>query len=857
MARHIDDVPASVTAAGQSFDYVDPPRFASVVLVNAPLDPDHANIGLDRAAYDTFIDTEVVAGRALVLDDVNLQNPEHDLDVEVEYETASTFYNYGRVIIGGRRWYVFYTPTYKTKTVTRFVADIDEVASYDWSLGYSRIERGHVAVAASQSDTYGDQYLTAPEPVDAPPIQGELSASLLGSAPTGWTVLVVCANDLRGGTGLPFFDQHVEHDLIASAAGLASSATIDSAGNIQAYIPDAKYPWNRDDGAPPSADFFWPFDPSTWNLNNGHPEDAFRTVGRPTHNGLDMGYGIANLTGTPVKAAGAGYVSAKSTTGTYGNHIEIQHPNGYRTTYSHMNAPTSLALGQSVVAGAVLGGIGTTGGSTGNHLHFETYNIALGDFIDPLDFMAVWNPDGLVVGDEPAPTIDVYVPKVTGSPVSTIDGVSAGGGVYLFTLRGFAEYMTIMQGAPWVTSGITDVRLVPSWAVGGGGDAVFTPQKASIDPGDPSWDIAASIPVFAGAVTTATATPSVLANWRTTVLAAHGAQFYRKLVTSQFTDLLVGNGDSWQTFKPDQWQSADLDFVAVTGAAHGDPSIRLIPVGYNELGSQMGVDTPVGGQAGLAHSGYGIAGSNTASQVLTPYLNAYSSHSAWVAALRNKALAVSLGLTQIQLNAGVQGISTVLGAAQGAAGGALSGNVVGGAAAGAIGAVGQLATAGITASNTITMLDASTDGSFDIQALQLALSGEAAVTSFDTWTQSLSAASGGGSPHRLASPWRAIVAQAFDVIVALPSTERIHALLSEWRRFGYMIGQTFKPTRLDPMTKMSYWQTGGAVILGAVPQQRRQTIAAAFDRGTTVWTSIADIGSDVTGSNTPRAGISY
>jgi hypothetical protein len=289
--------------------------------------------------------------------------------------------------------------------------------------------------------------------------------------------------------------------------------------------------------------------------------------------------------------------------------------------------------------------------------------------------------------------------------------------------------------------------------------------------------------------------------------------------------------------------------------------IRIIPDGYNLLGSQLGIDTPTGGHAGLTETGYGKAASNVASNDLTPYLAAFSSHQTWLVNQMNKALAVELGLENIQLNAGVQGIQTVLGGGASAAGGAIDGaGAQGIAASGAkslLGAAGSLATAQMQASNTITMLDIAQDGSFDIGAYQLGLSGLASLAAFDTWVQSLSSNSGSGTAERLASSWRAIVEQAFSVIIAVPSAERVSKLLSEWRRFGYMIGQAFAPTRLDPMTKMSYWETSETVILGAVPQERRQTIASAFERGLTVWASLADIGTDVTGTNAPRAGISY
>lgn len=192
---YIDDVPEAVTDAGQTFPYTTPPAApasAKVELVNSPLDSAHVNIGINRAAYDTFIDAEVAAGRAKVVDVVNMLDPEHDLQLEMSYETASTFYNYGRVTIGARQWYVFYTPRYKNKTVTVFQADVDEVPSYDWSLGYSLIERGHVAVAASAA---GDtSYCLEPEPYVPGDLVGYTAYQVdpLGTA----AVLVISTTDL-------------------------------------------------------------------------------------------------------------------------------------------------------------------------------------------------------------------------------------------------------------------------------------------------------------------------------------------------------------------------------------------------------------------------------------------------------------------------------------------------------------------------------------------------------------------------------------------------------------------------------------------------------------------------------------
>ena len=76
--------------------------------------------------------------------------------------------------------------------------------------------------------------------------------------------------------------------------------------------------------------------------------------------------------GTPVHAAKSGTV-VKSTYGSsYGNHIIIAHGDGTRTLYAHMSTRL-VSVGQTVSQGQTIGKVGSTGSSTGNHLHFETW----------------------------------------------------------------------------------------------------------------------------------------------------------------------------------------------------------------------------------------------------------------------------------------------------------------------------------------------------------------------------------------------------------------------------------------------------------------------------------------------------
>ena len=97
------------------------------------------------------------------------------------------------------------------------------------------------------------------------------------------------------------------------------------------------------------------------------------------HNGVDW----AAPTGTPVHAAAAGEISVAGQGGGYGNVIYIDHAQGMQTRYAHLDgfAP-GLSAGKSVQAGDLIGFVGTTGRSTGPHLHFELWEN--GAPVDPI-----------------------------------------------------------------------------------------------------------------------------------------------------------------------------------------------------------------------------------------------------------------------------------------------------------------------------------------------------------------------------------------------------------------------------------------------------------------------------------------
>lgn len=113
--------------------------------------------------------------------------------------------------------------------------------------------------------------------------------------------------------------------------------------------------------------------------NFGARSDPF-TRGYAMHTGIDF----RAETGTPVRATAAGKVVTSDYTGGYGNMVEIDHGNGLTTRYAHLSE-LLVEEGETVEAGKVVGKVGSTGRSTGPHLHYETR--VSGDATDPARFI--------------------------------------------------------------------------------------------------------------------------------------------------------------------------------------------------------------------------------------------------------------------------------------------------------------------------------------------------------------------------------------------------------------------------------------------------------------------------------------
>ncbi|MFD2765741.1 M23 family metallopeptidase [Micromonospora eburnea] len=102
---------------------------------------------------------------------------------------------------------------------------------------------------------------------------------------------------------------------------------------------------------------------------------------------LHAGIDFAMPSGTPIHAAAAGTVVKAGDAGDgYGNSVFIDHHNGYLTHYAHQSR-LIVGVGDKVTAGQVIGYEGSTGDSTGPHLHFEVHQGAMWNQIDPAPFL--------------------------------------------------------------------------------------------------------------------------------------------------------------------------------------------------------------------------------------------------------------------------------------------------------------------------------------------------------------------------------------------------------------------------------------------------------------------------------------
>jgi murein DD-endopeptidase MepM/ murein hydrolase activator NlpD len=154
---------------------------------------------------------------------------------------------------------------------------------------------------------------------------------------------------------------------LSDGANLVPGMRIVIPGGVKPFVPKVVRPQAARQPAPgrryvgPAPSFFasgafaWP--------TRGYISQYFRTY----HRGLD----IANAIGTPIAASDGGYVTYAGWSNIgYGYMVQLDHGNGFSTLYAHLSQ-WYVSPGQSVARGQIIGAMGSTGNSTGPHLHFE------------------------------------------------------------------------------------------------------------------------------------------------------------------------------------------------------------------------------------------------------------------------------------------------------------------------------------------------------------------------------------------------------------------------------------------------------------------------------------------------------
>ena len=149
-------------------------------------------------------------------------------------------------------------------------------------------------------------------------------------------------------------------DALTAEANRVTSEILQKQKELQALIDAGKINFD------PGSGWQWPLH-GIYRITSTFGPRIHPITGRPgNHTGTDIGA----PRNTPIHAARGGVVTISTYGSSYGNYVVIQHDNGIATLYAHMNS-RAVKEGDVVTQDQVIGYVGTTGSSTGNHLHFE------------------------------------------------------------------------------------------------------------------------------------------------------------------------------------------------------------------------------------------------------------------------------------------------------------------------------------------------------------------------------------------------------------------------------------------------------------------------------------------------------
>ena len=172
-------------------------------------------------------------------------------------------------------------------------------------------------------------------------------------------------------------EKKIDAEIQAQQAAIAAAERSEQQYNNQAS-KQIKYKGSK---GTKGGGWTWPC-PSSHTITSefGYRSDPFGGGGKFFHSGIDIGAPA----GTPIVAASSGTVAWSNFSSSAGNWIGISHGNGVVSVYMHMSARIAKA-GQHVNKGQTIGLVGTTGSSTGNHLHFGVQ--VNGSYVNPHNYV--------------------------------------------------------------------------------------------------------------------------------------------------------------------------------------------------------------------------------------------------------------------------------------------------------------------------------------------------------------------------------------------------------------------------------------------------------------------------------------
>lgn len=261
--------------------------------------------------------------------------------------------------------------------------DADSYRLFELSLSPS-IER-EVSVVRDESDRFLAQETVREFNIDHARVAGEIDDSLYNAGIAAglsngllsdfikiFSYDVDFQREIQQGDRFEvFFERHYDDEGVTVKTGRIAAATMTLSGRELRY-----YLYTPSDSG--EADYFTPAGQSVRKALLRTPIDGARLTSKfgvrrhpilgysLMHKGSDFGAAI----GTPIQAAGDGIVEVAGWNGGYGKYVRIKHANGYATAYAHMNS-INVNKGQRVRQGQIIGSVGTTGRSTGPHLHYE------------------------------------------------------------------------------------------------------------------------------------------------------------------------------------------------------------------------------------------------------------------------------------------------------------------------------------------------------------------------------------------------------------------------------------------------------------------------------------------------------